>query len=89
MATSIKLSKRKKILSITQGEVKPEEDLIEALKCSHCGTIQKMPEHCDKPMHKEGDQLVCWMGASCGAQPIPEHCGKEMEITCLLDGCIM
>ncbi len=65
---------------VTQEEVKIEEGLIDVLKCSNCGTIQKMPEHCDKPMHKEGDQLVCWMGASCGAQPIPEHCGKEMEI---------
>ena len=65
---------------VTQGDVKAEDDLMEVLKCSHCGTIQEMPEHCDKPMHKEGDQLVCWMGASCGAQPIPEHCGKEMEI---------
>jgi YHS domain-containing protein len=65
---------------VTQGDEKAEEDLIEVLKCSHCGIIQKMPEHCGKPMHKEGDQLVCWMGASCGAQPISEHCGKEMEI---------
>ena len=65
---------------VSQGKIKAEEGLIEVLKCSQCGTIQKMPEHCGKPMHKEEDQLVCWMGASCGAQSIPEHCGKEMEI---------
>ena len=36
--------------------------------------------HCGRTMHKEGDQLVCWMGASCGTQPIPKHHGKTMEI---------
>ena len=65
---------------ISQGEIETEEDLIEGLRCSQCEIIQKMPEHCGKPMHKEGNQLICWMGASCGAQTIPDHCGKEMEI---------
>ncbi|MFX1295884.1 MAG: heavy metal translocating P-type ATPase [Promethearchaeota archaeon] len=60
--------------------IKEEETLIEVLKCSKCGIIQEMPQHCGKPMHKEGDQLVCWMGSSCGAQPIPEHCGNQMKI---------
>jgi YHS domain-containing protein len=50
------------------------------LKCSECGLEQELPMHCGQPMHKEGNQLVCWMGASCGAQPIPEHHGKPMEI---------
>ncbi|MFX1278959.1 MAG: heavy metal translocating P-type ATPase [Promethearchaeota archaeon] len=50
------------------------------LKCMECGLEQELPMHCGKAMHKEGDQLVCWMGASCGAQPIPEHHGKKMEI---------
>ena len=50
------------------------------LKCSECGTTQDLPMHCGQPMHKEGDQLVCWMGASCGAQPIPEHHGKPMDV---------
>ncbi len=50
------------------------------LKCVECGVEQELPNHCGKPMHKEGDQLVCWMGASCGAQPIPEHHGKPMEV---------
>jgi hypothetical protein len=50
------------------------------LKCSECGEEQELPMHCGKPMHKEGNQLVCWMGASCGAQPIPEHHGKPMEV---------
>ncbi|MFW9968647.1 MAG: hypothetical protein ACFFDF_00505 [Candidatus Odinarchaeota archaeon] len=50
------------------------------LKCVECGLEQTFPMHCGKPMHKEGDQLVCWMGASCGTQPIPEHHGKPMEI---------
>ncbi|MFX1490594.1 MAG: HAD-IC family P-type ATPase, partial [Promethearchaeota archaeon] len=60
-----------KILSEKTGEI---------LKCSECGYEMELPEHCGKAMHKEGDQLVCWMGASCGAQPIPEHHGKAMEI---------
>jgi Cu+-exporting ATPase len=50
------------------------------LKCLECGTEQEIPMHCGKPMHKEGNELVCWMGASCGAQPIPEHHGKPMEL---------
>ncbi|MFX1389745.1 MAG: heavy metal translocating P-type ATPase [Promethearchaeota archaeon] len=50
------------------------------LKCSECGLEQELPMHCGKPMHKEGNELVCWMGASCGAQPIPEHHGKPMDI---------
>jgi Cu+-exporting ATPase len=50
------------------------------LKCVECGLEQDLPMHCGQAMHQEGDQLVCWMGASCGAQPIPEHHGKTMEI---------
>lgn len=50
------------------------------LKCSECDFTQDLPMHCGKPMHIEGDQLVCRMGASCRAQPIPEHHGKPMEI---------
>ncbi len=50
------------------------------LKCAECGLEQDLPTHCGKPMHKEGEELVCWMGASCGAQKIPEHHGKPMEI---------
>ena len=50
------------------------------LKCEECGLEQDLPMHCGQAMHKEGDQLVCWMGASCGAQQIPEHHGKQMEV---------
>ncbi|MFW9899647.1 MAG: hypothetical protein ACFFDO_10360 [Candidatus Thorarchaeota archaeon] len=50
------------------------------LECLSCGVKLELPQHCGKPMHKEGDQLVCWMGPECGAQKIPEHCGKTMEI---------
>jgi len=50
------------------------------LKCAECGLEQDLPTHCGKPMHKEGEELVCWMGASCGAQKFPEHHGKPMEI---------
>ena len=50
------------------------------LKCVECGLEQDIPKHCGQAMHLEGDQLVCWMGASCGAQEIPVHHGKVMEI---------
>lgn len=50
------------------------------LKCLECGIEQDLPMHCGKAMHKEGNQLVCWMGASCGAQAIPKHHGKPMEV---------
>jgi len=61
--------------------IKKEDDKkMGKLKCIECGLEQELPMHCGKPMHKEKNQLVCWMGASCGAQPIPEHHGKPMEV---------
>ena len=63
--------------------IKPKKDVekkMGKLKCVECGAEQDLPMHCGKPMHKEGEQLVCWMGASCGAQPIPEHHGKPMKV---------
>jgi Cu+-exporting ATPase len=59
---------------------KEVESKMSALKCVQCGIEQEVPMHCGQAMHKEGNQLVCWMGASCGAQPIPEHHGKPMEL---------
>ena len=50
------------------------------LKCVECGLEQNLPMHCGQAMHLEGDQLACWMGASCGAQEIPEHHGNAMKI---------
>ncbi len=59
---------------------KEDDKKMGKLKCSECGIEQELPMHCGQPMHKEGNQLICWMGASCGAQPIPEHHGKPMEL---------
>ncbi|MFX1377710.1 MAG: heavy metal translocating P-type ATPase [Promethearchaeota archaeon] len=59
---------------------KEDDKKMGKLKCSECGMEQELPMHCGKPMHKEGNELVCWMGASCGVQPLPEHHGKPMEI---------
>jgi Cu+-exporting ATPase len=60
---------------------KNESDIsMGKLKCQECGFEQPLPMHCGKPMHKEGNNLVCWMGASCGSQPIPKHHGKLMQI---------
>ena len=60
---------------------KSESDKIMGkLKCQECDYTQEIPTHCGKPMHLENNQLVCWMGPSCGAQPIPEHHGKPMQI---------
>ncbi len=58
-----------------EGEIK-----MAKLKCVECGMEQDLPKHCGKAMHEEGDQLVCWMGSSCGTQPIPKHHGKPMKI---------
>jgi len=69
-----------------QGIIKSNLENIEGeikmvkLKCVECGMEQDLPKHCGKPMHEEGDQLVCWMGSSCGTQPIPKHHGKPMKI---------
>ena len=71
----------KKEESVIENEQTKEEDKnMGKLKCAECGLEQDLPMHCGQAMHKEGDQLVCWMGASCGAQPIPEHHGKSMEV---------
>ena len=56
------------------------EEKVAKLKCVECGLEQELPKHCGKPMHEEDDQLVCWMGSSCGTQPIPQHHGKNMKI---------
>ena len=50
------------------------------LACKICGEEVAVPVHCGKEMHQEGNQLVCWMGAACGSQPLPEHCGASMEL---------
>ncbi|NVM16915.1 MAG: heavy metal translocating P-type ATPase [Candidatus Lokiarchaeota archaeon] len=61
-------------------EEKEVDKKMGKLKCVECGLEQDLPMHCGQAMHQEGDQLVCWMGASCGAQPVPEHHGKTMKI---------
>ena len=61
-------------------EKKKDDIKMGKLVCEECGLEQEIPMHCGKPMHKEGNQLVCWMGSSCGAQPIPEHHGKAMNV---------
>ncbi|MFW9940309.1 MAG: heavy metal translocating P-type ATPase [Candidatus Thorarchaeota archaeon] len=70
----------KKENEIKNIQKKEEDKKMGKLKCVECGLEQELPMHCGKAMHKEGNQLVCWMGASCGAQPIPEHHGKPMEV---------
>ncbi|MHA1697988.1 MAG: copper-translocating P-type ATPase, partial [Promethearchaeota archaeon] len=68
----------------TQPETSIEHDLT-VLKCQACDKVIPMPVHCKKPMHVEfvnGKQmLVCWMGAECGAQDMPQHCGLPMIVT--------
>jgi len=79
-----KLMHKKVENDINKEELKKSKNEVDKkvgmLKCSECGETQDLPMHCGQAMHKEGNQLVCWMGASCGAQPIPEHHGKPMEI---------
>ncbi|MFW9866459.1 MAG: heavy metal translocating P-type ATPase [Candidatus Thorarchaeota archaeon] len=70
----------KKEIKIDNMQKKEEDKSMGKLKCVECGLEQDLPMHCGKAMHREDDQLVCWMGASCGAQPIPEHHGKPMEV---------
>ncbi len=50
------------------------------LKCVQCDYTQPMPQHCGQGMHQEKDKLVCWMGASCGEMPMPQHHSKPMKI---------
>ena len=73
-----------KFLKNLNQEVKSDKKEVEGkvpkLKCVECGETQDVPTHCGKPMHQEGDQLICWMGASCGSQPIPKHHGKTMKL---------
>jgi DNA-directed RNA polymerase subunit RPC12/RpoP len=54
------------------------------LYCMKCGQKLPLPFHCGQPMHKEKiqnqDKLVCWMGLTCGAQEIPQHCERPMVV---------
>jgi YHS domain-containing protein len=59
---------------------KKEGNDMPKLQCVECDYEQEVPKHCGKPMHQEGNKLVCWMGASCGAQDIPTHHGKTMKL---------
>ena len=78
----IKMEKEKeKIISEEFNIKKEDEKELGKLKCTQCGVEQDIPMHCGQPMHKEGNELVCWMGKSCGFQEIPKHHGKPMEIT--------
>ena len=61
-------------------KIKEVKEKMGKLKCVECGYEQELPVHCGKTMHKEGDQLVCHMGPSCGAEPIPKHHGKPMQV---------
>jgi hypothetical protein len=53
------------------------------LKCDKCGQETAMPAHCNRPMHAErvnGElKLVCWMGADCASDAMPQHCGTPMR----------
>ncbi len=66
--------------SIKIKQKKEDDKKMGKLRCTECGLEQDLPMHCGKPMHKENDQLVCWMGASCGVQEIPKHHDKPMEV---------
>ncbi len=76
----IKKEKEIKELEVNNKQKLEDDKKMGNLECLSCGVKLELPQHCGKPMHKEGDQLVCWMGPECGAQKIPEHCGKTMEI---------
>ncbi len=65
---------------IKNNEKSKSDKVMGKLKCQECDYEQEIPSHCGKPMHQEGDQLVCWMGASCGAESIPKHHGKSMIV---------
>ncbi len=78
----MKNTNRNEKIEIKNENIQKKEDdkKMGKLKCLECGIEQDIPMHCGQSMHKEGNQLVCWMGASCGAQPIPEHHGTPMKI---------
>ena len=55
---------------------------MDKLVCGACGAEMATPRHCGRPMHVEAVEdnpmLICWMGAGCGKQDIPQHCGQTM-----------
>lgn len=78
-SSSVKMEELERVNESKNNKIK-EEEKMGKLKCTICGMEEDLPQHCGKPMHQEGDQLVCWMGASCGAQSIPTHHGKPMKV---------
>ena len=61
-------------------KLKPPVGLPDTLKCQDCDHTEKVPMHCRAPMHIEDKKLVCWMGASCGEAPLPNHHKKPMVL---------
>jgi Cu+-exporting ATPase len=61
-----------------------EEKIGSRLECQECEFTEVIPMHCKQPMHIEilegKEQLVCWMGPSCGVKDLSTHCGKPMVI---------
>jgi hypothetical protein len=57
--------------------------MMDTLVCTMCGAEVPAPRHCGRPMHIDTvdgrEMLVCWMGAACGTQPIPQHCDVPMR----------
>ena len=76
----IRKEKEIKELEVKNKQKLDDDQKMENLECTNCGVKLELPQHCGKPMHKEGDQLVCWMGPECSSQPIPEHCGTSMDV---------
>ncbi len=58
--------------------------MSQKLKCQTCDYTEPIPMHCNQPMHIEKtngkEQLVCWMGVSCGVQDLASHHDKPMRI---------
>jgi Cu+-exporting ATPase len=72
-----------KVEKTTLNEV-VEEKIGSRLECQECDYTEVIPMHCKQPMHIETlegkEQLICWMGPSCGVKDLPTHCGKPMII---------
>ncbi len=53
---------------------------VAKLVCNTCGKKMGVPSCCGMSMMFKNDYLLCCCSDDCDHKPIPECCGKKMEL---------